>query len=1340
MNQSKNYIYLIKRQIIPIFVLLFVFNKQNFAQCIRTFQWPLITVNINGGDPVQIAPDSWTFNDFSLISGITSGSTYTISCFFVNNSSQKYVTITDVSNNILAHGMSPYTWTSTLTGNIRIHWSDNNICNGVSQDHITTIQCISCDADNDNYSVFQGDCNDNAASINPGATEICDMIDNDCDGITDENCPILSAHSGNWENSATWVGGIVPSASDNIIIQSTHNVSLSSSATVNGLLTVNGFLNLSSDINGAGQKVFNPGSILNLNLGSLTGSGEWIINNGAILNINGGAFGDYTPIHNHGVVNWQSGFINEMGPFSCYYNVSPPAYFINEIDGIFNLNSVTDVHLGRTTFTNHGILNKNNTTEFTFHNGCSGSTFENSNSGVLNHNAGKIIFTSGTTILAGTVNLNGIMDISSPLATINGSISNNSVLNLNTTTAFKSGGTITGLGTINNTGYINFEVDYSLSSPIINNTGNIGGIGTKTYSSMTTLNNTNGSLSGGSHIISNGAIVNLNGGTFGEYTQINNNGTVNWESGFINEMGPFSCYYNVSPQAIFTNEEDGVFNINASSDVHLGRTNFTNHGILNKNNTTEFTFHNGCSGSPFTNSSTGVVKGNGSILFLSGSTFVSGGSVNPGSSPGVLSFNNSINFNGTEYNCEINGTTVNTEYDQLNTAGEANLSLMTLNVEWGNFLPAVGQSFAIMTFGSRVGEFATVNIQSLGNLNFEVQYNSNNVTIVVAQTYYLDFDQDGYGNIEEDSIDVIQPVGYVSNGLDCNDNNDDEFPGQVWYIDLDSDNFGGNTISQCVRPLFGKLLSELLESSSGVDDCNDNNASINPNGQEACNETDDDCDGMIDEGTLHTFYQDADGDSYGNIQIDTVACQTPLNFVFNSDDCNDTEQDINPAAQEICNGIDDDCDNLIDGNDESAIGTATWYADIDGDGYGDPNNFIILCSSPGGNFVNNYQDCNDGDPNFNPDASEVCNEIDDDCDDLIDEEVQNVYYADADIDGFGNANDSTLACSLPLGYIGNKLDCNDEVNTMNPLSNEVCDDLDNDCDGGIDEVCGCMEETAHNYNPLALFDDGSCETCSDGIKNGDELGVDCGGSNPACSICPPPVASCYTSTVNIYVNASNLIYNGAGAADVYLVPASFLNNNSSGSGNFTIDVARLSFPVSSSSSSSSVFNWTTYGACEDAAPGSGINDNDKGYSWKSCLPVTPADFNKIRNYKLRIIDDYGTSMCMTGKYKIIFTSGGTNPNIISSQENDLISMDQNESMLVYPNPGADHITIELNVDFKELEDYSIHFYDAFGKKIKSFDNIQSSLLNIETSDLLAGAYNLILKSAKGFESKIWIKM
>lgn len=63
------------------------------------------------------------------------------------------------------------------------------------------------------------------------------------------------------------------------------------------------------------------------------------------------------------------------------------------------------------------------------------------------------------------------------------------------------------------------------------------------------------------------------------------------------------------------------------------------------------------------------------------------------------------------------------------------------------------------------------------------------------------------------------------------------------------------------------------------------------------------------------WYADADNDSYGNLLVSQAACLQPSGFVANTADCNDANAAINPAATELCNGIDDDCDGLTDGAD-----------------------------------------------------------------------------------------------------------------------------------------------------------------------------------------------------------------------------------------------------------------------------------------------------------------------------------------------------------------------------------------------------------------------------------------
>jgi hypothetical protein len=137
---------------------------------------------------------------------------------------------------------------------------------------------------------------------------------------------------------------------------------------------------------------------------------------------------------------------------------------------------------------------------------------------------------------------------------------------------------------------------------------------------------------------------------------------------------------------------------------------------------------------------------------------------------------------------------------------------------------------------------------------------------------------------------------------------------------------------------------------------------------------DDDCDTQIDENVKSTFYADSDNDSYGNLSVTTLACTAPVGFVANSTDCNDGNNLINPAAIEICNTVDDDCDIQIDENVKS-----TFYADSDNDSYGNLSVTILACTAPVG-FVANSTDCNDGNNLINPAAIEICNAVDDDCD------------------------------------------------------------------------------------------------------------------------------------------------------------------------------------------------------------------------------------------------------------------------------------------------------------------------------------------------------------------------
>jgi hypothetical protein len=169
-----------------------------------------------------------------------------------------------------------------------------------------------------------------------------------------------------------------------------------------------------------------------------------------------------------------------------------------------------------------------------------------------------------------------------------------------------------------------------------------------------------------------------------------------------------------------------------------------------------------------------------------------------------------------------------------------------------------------------------------------------------------------------------------------------------------------------------------------------------------------------------------------------------------TDDCDDHDTAINPGAVEACDGVDQDCDGLID---EDTSG-ATWYPDLDGDGYGDDTAAVSSCASPAAYYIASGGDCDDTDAAVNPVAVEDCDGVDDDCDGTADDGVStgsNVFFADADGDGFGDEANTTLACTAPSGYTETGGDCDDAFDTINPDGIESDDLSDEDCDGWVDE-------------------------------------------------------------------------------------------------------------------------------------------------------------------------------------------------------------------------------------------------------------------------------------------------
>lgn len=133
----------------------------------------------------------------------------------------------------------------------------------------------------------------------------------------------------------------------------------------------------------------------------------------------------------------------------------------------------------------------------------------------------------------------------------------------------------------------------------------------------------------------------------------------------------------------------------------------------------------------------------------------------------------------------------------------------------------------------------------------------------------------------------------------------------------------------------------------------------------------------------NVFYLDNDNDGFGNLIFDSVACEIPMGYVLNNNDCDDNNNLINPATIEICNTLDDNC-NLLSDEDLVFI---TYYLDADLDNFGDAETDTTWCSIITG-YVVDSTDCNDTDPAIHPGATEILNGIDDDCNQIADDGLE----------------------------------------------------------------------------------------------------------------------------------------------------------------------------------------------------------------------------------------------------------------------------------------------------------------------------------------------------------------
>ena len=351
---------------------------------------------------------------------------------------------------------------------------------------------------------------------------------------------------------------------------------------------------------------------------------------------------------------------------------------------------------------------------------------------------------------------------------------------------------------------------------------------------------------------------------------------------------------------------------------------------------------------------------------------------------------------------------------------------------------------------------------------------------VDATTWYRDADADSYGDPTITDVECSQPAGYVADNTDCDDTVASTYPGAdeycngrdddcdgttdedaaldvlTWYRDADADSYGNASVTDidCAQPA-GYVADNT--------DCDDTVASTYPGADETCNSVDDDCDGTTDEDSAidaTTWYEDADGDSFGNTAVTDVECSQPSGYVADNTDCDDTVASTYPGADEYCDAVDNNCNGEVD--EDTAVDVVTWYADADGDTFGDPAVSDLDCDQPSG-MVEDNTDCDDTAATSYPGADEYCDGTDNNCDGEVDEDTAVdvvTWYEDGDSDGHGDPAVADLDCDQPSGFVSLGDDCDDTDPSIYPGAEEIeYDGIDQDCD--TEDLCD-VDEDDHN--------------------------------------------------------------------------------------------------------------------------------------------------------------------------------------------------------------------------------------------------------------------------------------
>ena len=363
-------------------------------------------------------------------------------------------------------------------------------------------------------------------------------------------------------------------------------------------------------------------------------------------------------------------------------------------------------------------------------------------------------------------------------------------------------------------------------------------------------------------------------------------------------------------------------------------------------------------------------------------------------------------------------------------------------------------------------------------------------------------DDDGDGFCEAGKANKGIPAACPKGGGDCDDKNpayspaaqetcdagkvDENCNGAIneenaaqcttYYPDSDKDSYGDQFgAARCLCEPEAKT----FYTSKINNDCNDKKPAVNPGAKEHCGTSDDDdCNGNVnDVGAIDCvpYWFDGDGDGYGGKANDSIClCGPKVGEKITATkglDCIDINPNIHPGKIENCvTAEDDNCNGTT--NDLNALGCSAFYVDADKDGYGlKGSQAACLCIADAGLSLTakSATDCNDGSNAVNPGVADLCSTagVDDNCDGATDGDDTSgckPYYLDLDDDGFGS---DTKRCLCKADAIGKYTaiqagDCQNNHPDIKPSAIELCDGVDNNCKGGVDDgaVANCKQVNA----------------------------------------------------------------------------------------------------------------------------------------------------------------------------------------------------------------------------------------------------------------------------------------